>query len=1123
MDVYEEAIRMARAAVQATPKSSPNYAIYLNNLGSELGYRYETMGEMEDLRESIHVTQTAIDFTPPDHPYQAIFLSNLAKTSVSLYERTMILDHLQKAIQVARRAVETTPPDDPDRARRLNILGMAIGFEYERTEEIDDLEEAIRVAREAIENTPKDHPYLATYMSSLGSKLGSRYDKTGAIGDLQEAISVSWLAVEATPLDHPSRAIYLHNLGNRLESRYTGTGGLDDLHEAIRIGKDVIKATPQNHPNRAVYLNSLGSRLGSQYEITLEMDNLKEAIQLIHDAVETTPLDHPDRAMFMSSKANLLGYQYERTGALGDLQQAIQLEHDIIKATAPYHFRRALRLNNLSVRLASRYERTGQMDDLQEAIRLGRDAVQATPNDHPKRTMYMSNLGSKLRSRYERTGAPSDIQEAIQVTRCAIEATPLEDPDRARMLNILGMGLKLQYERTQELDKLEEAIKVMRNAVETAPKDHPELARYLNNLGYLLELQYDRAGVVDDLDQAIRHSRHATETTPRDNPDQARYWNSLGNRLAIKYEKTGLIELLEESTCAFTESLNVVSGPPLHRLQSGRAAGENHIRMERWQKAAECLTTALDLLPKVTPRSISRDDQQYTLNKISGLASLAASAILKNNKNDSLRALQALEAGRGIIASLLINSRDDVSQLNIHYPNLCARYIELRETVASPLPSLSGGGSVTDSTLATEGGRTTLLSEAISRRLQDVEALEDIEREIRRKPEFERFQLAPTKEDFIKLAKHGPIVSFNTNHISSHAFLITGIGIQPLSLPDLKIEDLEKNIVLMTRWGHSGRRDAKFVSDDDEPKVEGGSSTNHKPSDMLLWLWRVAVRPILEELGVLWQGKAPDKLPCIWWVGGGLMAQAPLHAAGDHAPGSTENTLSHVVSSFTPTIKALDYSRKKAWKLYSTDRNKILVVAMPKTPGHSDLRVNQEVAAIEKHVGPQAFINVLENPSKEAVLKELESCTVAHFACHGYSDPEEPSNSALILGKSVAEPLTIRDLGNITHQLAQVAYLSACSTAEISTRNLVDESIHLANMFQLIGFRHVIGAMFGAHDSAAVEVAAEFYDCLLRKGTDTDTDNVVPYALHAAVQCLRNKDGSRDNFLRWVPFIHVGP
>jgi len=53
---------------------------------------------------------------------------------------------------------------------------------------------------------------------------------------------------------------------------------------------------------------------------------------------------------------------------------------------------------------------------------------------------------------------------------------------------------------------------------------------------------------------------------------------------------------------------------------------------------------------------------------------------------------------------------------------------------------------------------------------------------------------------------------------------------------------------------------------------------------------------------------------------------------------------------------------------------------MPKTPGHADLRVDQ-VTAIEKHVGLQTSTNVLRNPNKEVVLRELESCTEAHFAC----------------------------------------------------------------------------------------------------------------------------------------------
>ena len=79
------------------------------------------------------------------------------------------------------------------------------------------------------------------------------------------------------------------------------------------------------------------------------------------------------------------------------------------------------------------------------------------------------------------------------------------------------------------------------------------------------------------------------------------------------------------------------------------------------------------------------------------------------------------------------------------------------------------------------------------------------------------------------------------------------------------------------------------------------------------WLWDVAVKPVLKELGLLWQDNPPHTLPCVWWVGGGLMALLPLHAAGEHGMGSTDNTLSHVVSSYAPTLKALQFSQSKAW------------------------------------------------------------------------------------------------------------------------------------------------------------------------------------------------------------------
>jgi CHAT domain-containing protein len=284
-----------------------------------------------------------------------------------------------------------------------------------------------------------------------------------------------------------------------------------------------------------------------------------------------------------------------------------------------------------------------------------------------------------------------------------------------------------------------------------------------------------------------------------------------------------------------------------------------------------------------------------------------------------------------------------------------------------------------------------------------------------------------------------------------------------------------------------------------------------------LWLWTVAVKPVLKHLGLLeYQEERPGQLPKVWWVGSGLMALAPIHAAGDHSPNSKENTLSHVVSSYASTIKALAYSRQQPWAPLQNKGSKVLVVSMPNTPGHSNLNVSEELEAIRKATESKA--QVLQRPTKQEVLDVLADKAITHFACHGYCHPQEPQRSGLLLGNSKLERLTVRDLGQLKYRVAQIAYLSACSTAEIRSDVLVDESIHLANMFQLLGYRHVIGTMWGAYDAAAVKVAKSFYkELFLAEGND---GLAVAEALHNAVLTVRKQD-CQDS-IRWAPFVHFG-
>ena len=109
---------------------------------------------------------------------------------------------------------------------------------------------------------------------------------------------------------------------------------------------------------------------------------------------------------------------------------------------------------------------------------------------------------------------------------------------------------------------------------------------------------------------------------------------------------------------------------------------------------------------------------------------------------------------------------------------------------------------------------------------------------------------------------------------------------------------------------------------------------------------------------------------------------------------------------------------------------------MPTTPAAPPLRnVAAEAAALYKRLPrPELLMEggatppmVAGTPTRENVVTQLERCSIAHFACHGFSDPADPSRSQLLL-HDPADPLTVASLAPVNLERADLAYLSACQT-----------------------------------------------------------------------------------------------
>jgi CHAT domain len=272
----------------------------------------------------------------------------------------------------------------------------------------------------------------------------------------------------------------------------------------------------------------------------------------------------------------------------------------------------------------------------------------------------------------------------------------------------------------------------------------------------------------------------------------------------------------------------------------------------------------------------------------------------------------------------------------------------------------------------------------------------------------------------------------------------------------------------------------------------------------------------------------------VWWAPGGLLGLLPLHAADHHTrtPDPAHRTvLDRVISSYTPTIGALTHARRRMAIPGPADRS--LIVAMPTTPGlprHGRLdNVPAEAAMLTTRLpGPvvltepdptTTFAEPGQVPTKANVLAHLPGCAIAHFACHGSSDPTDPSRSVLLLHDHGEDPLTVAALAPIALDHARLAYLSACSTALTAHTDLLDEAIHLASAFQLAGFPHVIGTLWPINDAAAVTIADAFYTALATGDDALDTTRAAR-ALHHAIRTVHDAFPVTPSL--WAAHIHVG-
>ncbi|KAF3232311.1 hypothetical protein TWF192_010074 [Orbilia oligospora] len=919
---------------------------------------------------------------------------------------------------------------------------------------------------DGIESSFLDMPLDQLYEIASGLQ-----SNTEAAIDIQEtrllskAITATEKVVANTNVNDLNYVAYLKNLITLLVKKYECSYSITDLDQSILRGEEILTL---HHCDWDSQIDDL-IRLKKVKCLYIEPDSTLELEEMMfnYDVVAATCLEAASTSAFdIPSRHHK---KFEKTGDINHLEKAIQACKENIAATW-YPQDKSRALGNLSLYLFDKFNRTGNLHEIHRVIKTGEEALKVSEmgsREHPERALFLTNFSNFLIARYNRTGDLEDLQKSIKLGQEALGMCQenITYHKAGLSLGALASFLLQRFCRTDDLDDLDQAIEAGEEASTVRLLDGLDVTIMLTNLAASYQLRYEKTGNNKDLQMAVERGEGALAAMPTDKPQRTALLSSIeagekavaGTHHNDREMGTGLINLAESFRTKFDYTgapadFEKAVSPFQEAARISHAAPKNRIFSAR----------SVALMLATENRWVEGSNMAALAVEL--LPLMAPRQLAQRDQRYILGEFAGLAP---IAASLIIIAGKD---------GYASRAVQLLEL---------GRGVITGLRFGTRSDLTML-------RLRHPEVAQRVVEEIRRLPEFKNFLRPPQAGELVAAASGGPIIFINVSMFRCDALLVQSRGIRSLALPDLREKDIKSNV--------------EFINSVRSGSVPASSkSAIDRIFHILEWLWDATVSLILNELGFSGPPLGDD-WPRVWWVPTGQLTSLPLHAAGYHRRQSTDTTLDRVISSYSPSIKALMYCRSNSRIAPKFSSDEALLVCMNRTPGYSDLEyTTEEVDALEGLLSNQIQTVKLERPTKREVLEHLSKCTIYHFAGHGKSDPLDPSKSALLVSDWEENSLTVEQLIGLdfrkTSRPPWLAYLSACSTSDSNIKKLHGESINLATACQLAGFQHVVGTLWEVSDRESVNVAKDFYHTIDVGGVVDDWK--VSLGVHKATRRLR--------------------
>ncbi|WP_317446008.1 CHAT domain-containing protein [Streptomyces collinus] len=1022
-------------------------------------------------------------------------------------------ERLAEAVDVLRAALADTPDDHPNRARCANGLGLALlawaGAREDRAllaESAESLRTATRCAGAADDNVAQMHSDLGYVLTAYALSAGAGEEVGPRVRE--EAVGALRRSLELTPAGETD--LLRDRLGRLAEAVLIGVAPGDRARsagpaaEAVEVLARLLGLTPAGHPERADVLLRLADALVAARRPQEAVDLLGGAdADFAGDAERTARAGRLMRRAAvlkgeLSSREGLSPEQRADSDAIdGLMRSALSGEGDghpiaavmrLLGMGGPGGGSRGQELMDFGSLLLGYPEEVSLDDVMTRAVEMELRRVSRLPEEERAQALadLMAGGGADPEPPPPRqpvdTTPLDELQEVHErlLLRLAPDSPEYRMAKEGQAMLALARVMHDPGPDEERLARMRASLPLLRGLIEDLPGRMremgltPELFGGYTALAYASESPFDQLRY---LEGGVRGARRRLAGLTPGSREHAETRTSLAVSLFIRYvlwsEEADFTEAVE-----IARELTAVPEPDLRTV----------MLLTQWTSAVNSRLRNVQLLDGEGPAPAGRP-----AGLITRLASDQAAKALDGR--DPVAALESLEDGRAHLLSTALNARRELSGLHGADADLHDRL----RTALDRLHSLRKHA---------EPGRWPSDEETAAYRTAQEDAARVIT-ELQGRPGFRRF-LTPLPlglDDLLPAAAEGPVVSVNVHPRRCDALVLGADGLRTVRLPRLYASDLvaqAESFRLAVEVLTAGPRDPLH---EEAREVFTGT---------LAWLWDVLAEPVLDCLGLTGPPGPGAPWPRLWWSPSGVLNSFPLHAAGHHGPGAPAGAavLDRVASSYTPTLRALLYSRAR--RRADPGRRRVLAVAMPHTAGQAPLArtVAEATAAVAAGggtplIGPAA--------TREAVRSAVLDAAVVHFACHADGDPEDTAAGRLLLADG---DLLIGDIADLRLESAELAYLSACGTARGSADPaLVDEVIHLASAFQLAGYTQSVATLWEVGDVFAAEAAAAFHRAL-SPALPAPGPLPAALALHDTVRALRT--AAPDHPWTWAALVHAG-